>query len=336
MNYKALAIIMIGAIAMGTAVFKTQTDVNSLPIEVIQRFAAWKQAHTKNYSSPAELAYRLSVFYNNYKNIKAHNESNATYTMGLNRFADMTVKEFETKMTGYRFSARPKTYHSMASENGNPGSIDWVSKGAVNAVQNQGQCGSCWAFSAIANIEGVNQIKGGTLFKLSEQQLVDCSTSYGNHGCNGGLMDNAFKYAKDKGLTTLTSYPYVGKDQACSYSGTASVNIKGFHDVPQNNCQALEDFVAQQPTSVAIAANAIMFYTSGIFSDPKCGTRLNHGVVAVGYGTENGQAFWKVRNSWGSSWGENGYIRMIKNTQTSSPGECGICMMASSAFVFGP
>lgn len=144
-------------------------------------------------------------------------------------------------------------------------------------------------------------------------------------------MDNAFKYVKDHGLTTESAYPYAGVDQSCAYKGQPSASVSGYHDVPKGNCKALEDFVAAQPTSVAIAANAIMFYSHGIFNNPNCGTALNHGVTAVGYGLENGVAYWKVRNSWGENWGENGYIRMIKNTKTSDPGMCGICLMASSA-----
>lgn len=336
MNYKALVTIIVAAIAFAGFVYKANTNTSNVPMEVIQAFAQWKLAHKREYSSPSEMLYRLGVFYRAFNIVKNHNNSNATWSMALNQFADVTESEFQAKYTGFRFSTRSKSFAVNQAPSANPPAIDWVTNGAVNPVKNQGQCGSCWAFSAIANLEGLNFIANGKLLNLSEQQLVDCSQSFGNYGCNGGLMDNAFKYVKQYGIEATADYPYKAIDQKCVYDATkkTSVTVTGFSDVPANNCAALETFVAASPTSVAVSANGgFMYYSKGVYSDKSCGTSLNHGITAVGYGTDNGTPFWKVRNSWGTGWGEAGYIRMIKNVNTSDPGICGICMDSSSAIV---
>jgi len=205
--------------------------------------------------------------------------------------------------------------------------VDWRSKGAVTPVKNQQQCGSCWAFSSTGAIEGAWFVKSGKLVSVSEQQLVDCSRSFGNMGCGGGWMDNAFKYViSNKGLCTEEDYPYTAKDTTC-HTCTSAVTVSSYVDVPANNLDALAAAVSAQPVAVAISVNAaFQSYKSGVF-DATCGTVLNHGVLAVGYGTE-GKDFWIVKNSWGQSWGENGYIRMVKSAGTGS-GQCGIAMVAS-------
>lgn len=212
MNYKALVTIIVAAIAFGGVVYKANTKTSNVPMEVVEAFAQWKVSHKKEYSSPSEMLYRLGVFYKAFITVRDHNNSKAAYKMALNHFADVTEEEFLIKNTGYGFSTRTKSFNFEQAPNANPTSIDWTTKGAVNAVKNQGQCGSCWAFSATANMEGVNQILNGKLLNLSEQQLVDCSQAYGNYGCNGGLMDNAFKYVKDHGITTTDVYPYKAVD----------------------------------------------------------------------------------------------------------------------------
>ncbi len=213
-----------------------------------------------------------------------------------------------------------------------PASVDWSAKGAVTPVKNQGQCGSCWAFSATGAVEGVHAIKTGKLVSLSEQQLVDCSGSYGNQGCNGGLMDSAFKYIiQNNGICAEEAYPYTARDGSChSSSCSAAAKISGFYDVPTNNADALKAAVAQQPVAVAIEADktCFQFYSSGVLTC-NCGTSLNHGVLAVGYGTEGGNDFWKVKNSWGESWGMNGYIKLLRGASAGSAGMCGIQMAAS-------
>jgi len=194
-----------------------------------------------------------------------------------------------------------------------PTSIDWSQKGAVTPIKNQGQCGSCWAFSTTGSLEGIYAITTGTLDSFSEQQLVDCSDSFGNMGCDGGLMDQAFQYVEANGIELESTYPYKGVDGKCQYKAASTIfKIDNYTDVTPKDNDALQAAVAGQPVSIAIDAENIMFYSSGIFDNKNCGDSLDHGVLIVGYGTANSTDFWKVKNSWGASWGEEGYIRFIR------------------------
>ncbi|KAL8152049.1 hypothetical protein V2J09_021857 [Rumex salicifolius] len=191
--------------------------------------------------------------------------------------------------------------------------------------------GSCWAFSTISTVESINKIVTGELTSLSEQELVDCDRA-NDAGCNGGLMDDAFQFIlQNGGIDTEADYPYKGVDGQCDLSrkNNKVVSIDGFEDVPPFNEKALQKAVAHQPVSVAIEASgrALQLYQSGVFTG-ECGTELDHAVVAVGYGTENGTDYWIVRNSWGSDWGENGYIKIQRNTRKRT-GKCGIAMQPS-------
>ena len=193
--------------------------------------------------------------------------------------------------------------------------------------------GSCWAFSAVAAMEGITQLSTGKLISLSEQELVDCDTSGEDQGCSGGLMDDAFKFIEQNhGLTTEANYPYAGTDGTCNRKKAAhpAAKINGYEDVPANNEKALQKAVAHQPIAVAIDAGGseFQFYSSGVFTG-QCGTELDHGVAAVGYGTsDDGMKYWLVKNSWGTGWGEEGYIRMQRDV-TAMEGLCGIAMQAS-------
>jgi len=293
-------------------------------------FAVWRQQQNKLYATPEELKYRSGVFAQNFAKV-AHMNQVYTHKSILNRFADLTEEEFLVKHTGLRYTGNEvrNTEKHQASTLGQQASVDWRTKGAVNPMKDQGQCGSCWAFSATSAIESHVFLKNGTLWNLSEQQVVDCSGSYGNYGCNGGWMDYAFKYVIDYGQEQTSDYPYTARDGTCKYDATkVKARFTGFYDIPQNDCKGLLSAITQQPVSVAIAANAIMFYSSGIFAVTNCGTSLNHGVTAVGYGTQDSKNFYIVRNSWGAGWGEQGYIRMSRDVQTDS-GICGICMVSS-------
>jgi C1A family cysteine protease len=294
-------------------------------------FAGFVSKYNKKYNKD-DLVYRYNVFKTNMDFITATNKKNLSYTVSMNKFGDMPFHEFHAKYTGLNnikrdyIRSKNTAPHSHLS---NPKSIDWRSKGAVTAVKDQGQCGSCWAFSATGSMEGAWQIAGKPLVSISEQQLVDCSGAQGNQGCNGGLMDYAFEYViANKGLTTETLYPYKAVDGRCkSPLPKSSVTISSYTDVKVNDDTSLENAVAKGPVSVAIEADqpAFQFYSGGVF-DAACGDELDHGVLAVGYDTLNNKKYWIVKNSWGGDWGSEGYIWMVRK---SGEGQCGINMAAS-------
>jgi len=209
-------------------------------------------------------------------------------------------------------------------------SVDWVAAGAVTPVKNQGTCGSCWSFSTTGSMEGAHFIKTGTLVSLSEQQLVDCSHN-GNLGCMGGMMDRAFQWTETHPLETEADYPYQGWTiaQGCRYNESLGVvAASSYVDVTPNSSDALKAAIAQAPVSVAIQANQKVFqlYTGGVIT-ADCGTNLDHGVLAVGYGVDtDGTPYYKVKNSWGPDWGEAGYVRIAI---VDGEGMCGIQMTPS-------
>jgi C1A family cysteine protease len=297
------------------------------------QFAQFVQLYGKKYSND-NFFYRFNTFKENYDFIHRHNQGNATYTLKMNKFGDMSHHEFHATHTGYnridnsyiRSKNVPKSFHDAAP----PASVDWRTQGAVTPIKDQGQCGSCWAFSSTGSIEGAWAIAKKKLVSLSEQQLVDCSADQGNFGCSGGLMDNAFEYViANGGITSEAKYPYTAMDGTCMSPLPASVaTISSYQDVPKNNDNALQAAVAIGPVSVAIEADmpAFQFYSSGVLSDPSCGTNLDHGVLAVGYGTQSNQNYWIVKNSWGEDWGDSGYVLIARK---KGAGECGINMEPS-------
>ena len=308
-----------------------------LAVVTASPFSDWAATFNRTYNSVSETEYRQYVWYSNFMKVEEHNTAGHSWTMAMNKFADLTADEFaEQYITGGydNFIASRRTFphrNFFVPPFVAPVSVDWTTQGAVTPVKNQGQCGSCWAFSTTGSVEGAWFLSNGTLVSLSEQQLVDCSSAEGNQGCNGGLMDSAFEYIiKNKGLTTEANYPYTAQDGTCSAAKARAVaaTIKSYTDVATNSEAALEAAIALQPVSVAVEAdqNSFQLYSGGVMTAP-CGANLDHGVLAVGYGTDStsGDQFWKVKNSWGADWGVNGYILLGKGkTYNGGAGQCGI------------
>ncbi|KAL4439332.1 hypothetical protein ABPG74_016995 [Tetrahymena malaccensis] len=272
-------------------------------------WSAFKTNYNKKYADPDFEHYRIQVFTENLKTIENNCEN-----YGITQFMDLTQEEF--KETYLTLKVKEGFEASVVTEfNDSNVEIDWTLKGAVTPVKNQGQCGSCWSFSTTGAVEGALFLSTHKLVSLSEQYLVDCSKN-SNEGCNGGLMDNAFDFIAQNGIPTEGSYPYKAVEGSCKMT-SGPYKISSHTDI--KDCNDLLNKLQNQPISIAVDATNFQFYTKGIFS--KCGSKLDHGVLLVGYSSQ--EKYWKVKNSWGTSWGENGYIRLAAGNT------CGICKMAS-------
>jgi len=299
-------------------------------------FSKWVAEHSRVYESTEEMFKRYHVWRANMDVIIRHNNANKSWTLGMNQFGDLTNQEFVSRMNGYRAANHSRRagrrQHNLRKSL--PASVDWTTHNppVVTGVKNQGQCGSCWAFSTTGSTEGTWALAGNSLVSLSEQELVDCAGSTGNEGCNGGEMQDAMQWIiNNGGICSEAAYPYTAEDGTCQSTQCTDVaHISSYVSVTANSESALQQAVAQQPTSVAVDASGSdwQFYSGGIVNDPNCYNSLDHGVLAVGYGTSSGQAYWYVKNSWGASWGESGYIYLARNTGYPG-GECGIAMDAS-------
>lgn len=292
-------------------------------IQFIQYIKEYNKQYNEN-----ELETRFNIFKNNLQKINQHNIEDHSWKMEINAFADLTSDEFKRLKTpnDYTFTRSFRSENIILDQE-LPSSWDWSEKGAVTPVKDQGQCGSCWSFSTTGSVEGAYFLATNNLVSFSEQQLVDCSSNYGNQGCNGGLMDDGFKFIKDKGICKEQDYKYTASDGRCKKC-TIVTKIDSFVDVDSNE-EALQQAVYKQPVSVAIEADqsSFQFYSSGVLTS-SCGTNLDHGVLLVGWGELNGTKYWKVKNSWGSGWGDDGYILLERGIQDSA-GQCGITLMAS-------
>jgi len=310
-------------------------------------FAAWKDfkaTHNKSYDTTQEETKRFHIFIDNQRKIETHNREydagRKSFQLGMNRFGDMTNQEFRQLMNGYGglrdqsdSTGRGSTFlvpHNVLI----PKEIDWRQKGYVTHVKDQKDCGSCWAFSAVGAMEGQQFRKSGTMIELSEQNLVDCSRSFNNSGCGGGWMDNAFNYVMaNNGIDTEDSYPYEAKDLPCRFKKEdIGAVVTRFVDIKQGDESDLEAALATVgPVSIAVDAGGFQFYVKGVLNDPDCSTTdLDHAVLAVGYGeTPEGEKFYIVKNSWGTIWGETGYIRMSRQKNN----QCGVASAASYPLV---
>ena len=337
---KLFVVVVVALVAVVSA--KPYLVANNINAELNGEWEKFKTAHAKVYKPQDELMRRL-IWEENLRFIQTHNlaadRKEKSFFVGMNEYSDMTPSEFVAKFNGYRGTAANRTkgssYLGSSTPTAVPETVDWRPKGYVTPVKNQQQCGSCWAFSTTGSLEGQMFKKTGKLVSLSEQNLVDCSAKYGNNGCEGGLMDNAFRYIKaNGGIDTEACYPYKAIDARCHYkSSCKSGEDTGFTDIPEGDEKSLQHAAATVgPISVAIDASHPSFqaYRTGVYEEPECSsTQLDHGVLVVGYGTHEGKDYWLVKNSWGPTWGMNGYIMMSRNKNN----QCGIATQASYPLV---
>jgi len=317
MNKAILIIVLFAFAGFASAAFKADT--------LAPMWSAWKVQHKKSFTAAEEVT-RFGIFVENFNKIHRLNSESTDVTYAVNKFAHLTATEFKQLYASGTFAdARQESKLSMRRMYALPDSVDWRNKGAVTPVKDQGQCGSCWAFSTTGALEGFNFVKTGELLSLSEQQIVDCATD--NYGCQGGWMTKAMTYAASNGVELESDYPYTAKDGKCKYAKKKAHKVNsGFDAVTPKSSDALKEALVTAPVSIAIEADqdVFQFYKSGVIS-AGCGANLDHGVLAVGYQKVGVLEGFIVKNSWGSDWGVDGYVFISTIQQLNGgQGACGI------------
>jgi xylem cysteine proteinase len=342
-----VAVLMIGGLVLaGCGIFFAQGSSSAdqgVPAEIHNAFTTWLQTNRRNYVTPQEHKYRLKVFHQNFLKVQEANRSQQKWRAGLNKFSDLTPEEFKSM---YLNSKEPENFEVPEERIWKGGRenrelapyINWVLAGKVNAVQDQGRCGSCWAHAALTAVEGAWAISRNVLEKFSEQQLVDCDEE--NRACGGGWHYYAYKHIlKAGGIQRRSDYPYIAKPNGeCRMDPKKFVGkLEDYYMVPRNACHEVLVALNVSPLAASVDAGPMQNYESGVWSVDWCSDQTNHAISIVGYGDEwkTGQDFWLVRNTFGTDWGEKGYIRMDRNVQRTT-GLCGICTVANFPFAADP
>jgi cathepsin F len=330
MNTKAFILFVLLGLSIASDVAKATDE------SIFEQFQDFIKIHQKRYSTIEEFQLRWEIFRDNYKKIEVFDNmvelsgDEVTHESGVTQFFDLTPEEFAKQYLTLnishlqRIKASKSQNKLVANLKEAPESWDWREKGVVSKVKNQGACGSCWAFSAVGNIEAQYAIKKNNSVLFSEQQLVDCDTV--DQGCNGGLMEDAFKYIEGTaGLMQASDYSYTGKKGTCKYEQSkALAKVTGYKFAGTEDENQIKQFLYENgPLAIAINATPLQFYLGGVFNpwfnwmcNPKS---INHGVLLVGYGVSGSKPYWIVKNSWGSGWGEQGFFRII-----AGKGACGM------------
>lgn len=333
-----LAVIMAG----GFYSLVDREKVSASDVVLQEEFAKWRKYYGKEYQSPSEQYHRFQIFKKSFLHVKKISKSSLTYEVHLGQFADIDDEEFEASFLGHKINDFGlEMGENLVQSNLNedkldlPESFDWVKKGALPPIRNQGKCGGCYTFATVAAVEAAHFIRTGQILQFSEQQILSCSNSYGNLGCQGGRAWAAFSYLRDQGAMKRSDYPYtgVGTDD-CKYDRSKSIRVVSGFTMISGDILKTKAILTTSPQAISVDALPLKHYKSGIFSDEnlevKCQLKTNHAVLLVGYGIENGIEFWKVRNSWGHTYGEDGYFRIVMDNGTAF----GMCSVNSN--VVGP